>query len=197
VRIAHLAGLTRAKEMIMRGRRITAREALDGARHGGRAGWPARRSDCPLGQGSRGASTDPPSRHSSASSRFKASPELIRRLSNASVAILHDPHELIVLRDMDGNLIDYRDTHRTNQMRDHLQAINEGLVAAAIGLQGRIIQAGDPLSLGGVHVGAVHSGLHRVFNRGSFNLGGRLPGGRTSRKSFVRTSRSAETRRSN
>jgi 2-oxoglutaroyl-CoA hydrolase len=29
VRIAHLAGLTRAKEMIMRGRRITAREALD------------------------------------------------------------------------------------------------------------------------------------------------------------------------
>jgi 2-oxoglutaroyl-CoA hydrolase len=29
VRIAHLAGLTRAKEMIMRGRRITAREAFD------------------------------------------------------------------------------------------------------------------------------------------------------------------------
>ena len=29
VRIAHLAGLTRAKEMIMRGRRITAREALE------------------------------------------------------------------------------------------------------------------------------------------------------------------------
>ena len=29
VRIAHLAGLTRAKEMIMRGRRLSAREALD------------------------------------------------------------------------------------------------------------------------------------------------------------------------
>jgi 2-oxoglutaroyl-CoA hydrolase len=29
VRIAHMAGLTRAKEMIMRGRRLTAREALD------------------------------------------------------------------------------------------------------------------------------------------------------------------------
>src|SRR3954451_24661817 len=29
VRIAHLAGLTRAKEMIMRGRRISAREGLD------------------------------------------------------------------------------------------------------------------------------------------------------------------------
>ena len=29
VRIAHLVGLTRAKEMIMRGRRLTAREALD------------------------------------------------------------------------------------------------------------------------------------------------------------------------
>jgi 2-oxoglutaroyl-CoA hydrolase len=31
VRIAHLAGLTRAKEMIMRGRRISAREAYDWA----------------------------------------------------------------------------------------------------------------------------------------------------------------------
>ena len=29
VRVAHLAGLTRAKEMIMRGRRISAREAFD------------------------------------------------------------------------------------------------------------------------------------------------------------------------
>jgi 2-oxoglutaroyl-CoA hydrolase len=29
IRIAHLAGLTRAKEMIMRGRRLSAREALD------------------------------------------------------------------------------------------------------------------------------------------------------------------------
>ena len=60
VRIAHLAGLTRAKEMIMRGRRITAREAFDwGLGHRGRAGRSARRSDCPLGQGSRGAPADP------------------------------------------------------------------------------------------------------------------------------------------
>ena len=35
---------------------------------------------------------------------------------------------------------------------------------------------GDPLQVGAVKLGAAQSDLHRVFNRSSFNLGGRLYG---------------------
>ena len=110
-------------------------------------------------------------------SRFKATSELVNELSGAPIAILHDPYEVVVLRDADGNLIDYRDTDLTTRWRRRLASINEGLRAAAIGLQGRIIRAGDPLRVGPVNLGAVHSDLHRVFNRGSFKLGGRMYGG--------------------
>jgi hypothetical protein len=110
-------------------------------------------------------------------SRFKATSELVSELSRAPIAILHDPFEVVVLRDGDGNLIDYRDTDLTIRWRRRLASINEGLRAAAIGLQGRIIRAGVPLRVGPVNLGAVHSDLHRVFNRGSFKLGGRMYGG--------------------
>jgi hypothetical protein len=111
-------------------------------------------------------------------SRFKASAELIKLLSGQPLTVLHDPCELLILRDIDGNLVEYSDTVRTRKMRRNLQEINEALLAVAIGLQGRrIIKSGDPLSVGGANIGAAHNNLHRVFNRGTFRLGGRLYGG--------------------
>jgi hypothetical protein len=110
-------------------------------------------------------------------SRFKASSALINELSRATIAILHDPHELVLLRDSDGQLIDYRESDLTKRWRRNLATINEALCAATLELQGRSIRAGDPLRAGLVNLGAVHSDLHRVFNRGCFNLGGRLYGG--------------------
>jgi hypothetical protein len=106
-------------------------------------------------------------------SRFKASLELIQRLNAAPVTILHDPQELIVLRDDDAVPIDYRDSDRTNRWRRHLKGINEALVATAIGIRGRAVRDGDPLPEG---VGVARNSLHRVFNRGSFTLGGRFYG---------------------
>jgi hypothetical protein len=109
-------------------------------------------------------------------SRFKASVELIQRLSAAPVTILHDPRELIVLRDDDGSPIDYRDTDRTNDWRRHLNEINEAILATAIGIWERTVRDGDPLRVGGRSLGVVRNSLHRVFNRGSFSLGGRFYG---------------------
>jgi hypothetical protein len=40
-------------------------------------------------------------------------PELMKRLNEAPLAVIHDPHEVILLRDKEGNLIDYRETERS------------------------------------------------------------------------------------
>jgi hypothetical protein len=109
-------------------------------------------------------------------SRFRASSKLINQLSGTPIAILHDPHELAVLRDEDGKLVDYRETNQTDRWRRNLGIINEALGGATIGLQGRIIKAGDSLRAGKANLGAVHTSLRRVFNRGSFKLGGRFYG---------------------
>ena len=85
-------------------------------------------------------------------SRFKASPELLRRLSEPPLAVVHDPRELIVLRDHDGNVIDYTDTRRTDRMRRNIQSINEAIMGAAIELRGRAIRDGDPLQVGNANV---------------------------------------------
>jgi hypothetical protein len=111
-------------------------------------------------------------------SRFKASAELIKLLSGQSLTVLHDPCELLILRDIDGNLVEYSDTARTRKMRRNLEEINEALLAVAIGVQGQgTIKNGDPLSMGGMNIGAARNDLHRVFNRSTFRLGGRLYGG--------------------
>ena len=50
-----------------------------------------------------------PPGHRGEQSRFKASGKSIKLLNQAPVAIIHDPHEVIILHDKDGNLIDYDD----------------------------------------------------------------------------------------
>jgi hypothetical protein len=111
-------------------------------------------------------------------SRFRASPALIQVLGLAPLAVVHDPREMVILRDADGNLIDYSDSERTHRMRRNVREINEAILATALGLHGLgSIHDGDPLQVGGRNIGAAHNRLHRVFNRASFGLGGRFYGG--------------------
>ena len=52
------------------------------------------------------------------------------------MAVIHDPQERIILRDKDGELIDYNETERSGRWRRKLDEINEALLSVAIGLQG-------------------------------------------------------------
>ena len=93
-----------------------------------------------------------PPGHRGWQSRFKASAELLRRLSEAPLAVVHDPRELIVLRDHDGKVSDYADTRRTDRMRRDIQSINEAIMGTAIELRGRAIRDGDLLQVGNANV---------------------------------------------
>jgi hypothetical protein len=110
-------------------------------------------------------------------SRFRASEELIAIWEGGGPEITHAPRELIVLRGCDGELLDYADTEQTAQWRRNLAEINEAITSTEIRLDGRLIRDGEPLHLEAVQFGAAHSDLHRVFNRASFEHGGRFYGG--------------------
>jgi hypothetical protein len=99
-------------------------------------------------------------------------------LSERPLVIIHDPRELVVLRDRGGCLIDYADTRRSGsiRMRRNVEEINEMIASVPIGLRGSIIRDGDMLQVGKANVGAASSTLYRVFNR-EFSYGGRLYGG--------------------
>ena len=111
-----------------------------------------------------------PPGHRGFQSRFRASPALIAELKET--APLYEPLEIILLRDANGDLVDYRDNRKIRAMRSRLAALNEGLASQQIALDGRIIRQGDILENGG----RARAQLHRVFNRGDFELGGRFYG---------------------
>jgi hypothetical protein len=112
-----------------------------------------------------------PPGHRGYQSRFCASDVLLKEL--AKVKVVYEPLETIVLRDRDGCLVNYRDTPLTKDMRRRLETINERLVTQEIAIKGRVIREGDCLDNGG----RARAKLHRVFNRSSFDLGGRFYGG--------------------
>jgi hypothetical protein len=111
-----------------------------------------------------------PPGHRGYQSRFRASTALLAELRE--IKPLYEPLEIILLRDADGNLADYRDNRKTRAMRSRLRDINAGLASQQIALDGRIIREGDILDNGG----RARAQLHRVFNRSDFELGGRFYG---------------------
>lgn len=84
-----------------------------------------------------------------------------------------EPTESIILKDNTKRLMRYKDTARTNAMRNALSRINGVLCAADIGIarQSRIDVGLDcePIER--------NARLYRVFNNGTFNHGGRYYGG--------------------
>jgi hypothetical protein len=111
-----------------------------------------------------------PSGHRGYQSRFRASSALVSELKDA--ALLYEPLEIILLRDADGDLVDYRDNRKIRAMRRRLRDLNAGLTSQQIAVNGQIIREGDTLDNGG----RARAQMHRVFNRGDFELGGRFYG---------------------
>lgn len=87
--------------------------------------------------------------------------------------IRSEPTESIILKDDTKRLIGYKDTARTIAMRSALSRINEVLCAADIGIAN---QSRMDVGLGCKHVDR-NIRLHRIFNNGTFNHGGRYYGG--------------------
>jgi hypothetical protein len=87
--------------------------------------------------------------------------------------VIYDPLETILLRDRDGYLVEYEDNRETRGMRKRLDLLNEALLTQKVAVAGRVIREGDALDLGG----RARTQMHRVFSRGSFDLGGRFYGG--------------------
>jgi hypothetical protein len=112
-----------------------------------------------------------PPGHRGFQSRFRGTPALLAEM--VRVPIEYRPLEIIILRDTDGNPVDYRDSRETRRMRKQLLEFNEALLGQQIALGDRVIREGDRLDNGG----RAQAKLHRVFHRSDFNLGGRFYGG--------------------
>jgi hypothetical protein len=108
--------------------------------------------------------------HRGFQSRFRASAVLLAE--TASTGVVYKPLEIIMVRDAEGNPVDYRDNRNTLRMRKRLQALNEGLGSLEIGIDGQIVREGDRLENGG----RARVQLQRIFHRGDFELGGRFYG---------------------
>ena len=99
-----------------------------------------------------------------------------------ALVVKHPQEEIILLKDSDGKLIDYRDSVETMRMRGNLEAINDqisstwnDLYLSDVGLKelNSRLQLDDerqPLDFNS-------SKLYRVFNNSSFEQGGRFYGG--------------------
>jgi hypothetical protein len=111
-----------------------------------------------------------PPGHRGFQSRFRASSALLTETKETKP--LYEPLEIILLRDSNGDLVDYRDNRKIRAMRSRLTALNEGLASQQVALDGRVIHEGDILDNGG----RARAQLHRVFHRGEFDLGGRFYG---------------------
>src|SRR5262249_50024827 len=83
--------------------------------------------------------------------------------------------EIVILRDANKGLIDYADNAETRRIRFNLLAINDALAATELTYQGRLMRSGDILVIDEDRI-PVRNALHRVFNRGAFDLGGRFYG---------------------
>jgi hypothetical protein len=108
-------------------------------------------------------------------SRMRLSATAAHSFEHAGAKLIFAPPEIVILRDANKRLIDYADNDETRRIRFNLLAINEALAAAELTYQGRLIRSGDILLADQDRI-VVRNALYRVFNRGSFDLGGRFYG---------------------
>lgn len=104
-------------------------------------------------------------------SRMRATQKLIQILTRCHVTeemIGRAPNlELIILKDQDSKPLDYDETPETVRMRENLKAYNDLLDNHSISLN---VETQEKVDL-------TANRLHRVFNNGSFEDGGRFYGG--------------------
>ncbi|MBQ0820724.1 hypothetical protein KBI52_10955 [Microvirga sp. HBU67558] len=105
-------------------------------------------------------------------SRYCATPELIARWK--AKAADFTLYGLVRLKDADGNLIHYRDTDETRRMVKELRGINEYLASHTLDLNAPDAERiGHHIKLDGAYYLPTTTEIYRVFNAGSFKLGGR------------------------
>jgi hypothetical protein len=85
-------------------------------------------------------------------------------LGNAPLPVVYDPAETLILRDKDGNNIDYRETAETRRRRRNLAIINEAVGSAVVAHPdlGEVVD-GTPVQLGKANAGPAKRTLHRVY----------------------------------
>jgi len=108
-------------------------------------------------------------------SRMRLSPSAAHSFEQAGAKLIFDAPEIVVLRDANKQLIDYGDNAETRRIRFKLITINDALAATELTYRGRLMRSGDVLDVEGNRI-VVRNALHRVFNRGVFDLGGRFYG---------------------
>ncbi len=96
--------------------------------------------------------------------RHAVRPEMIGRTED---------EEVIHLKDSAGNRIEYTDTAGTRRMRAMVRRYNEALSQARITLSDEGVRLAEEL---GQPIDFSRTRVYRVFNRGSFKLGGRFYG---------------------
>jgi excisionase family DNA binding protein len=105
-------------------------------------------------------------------SRYWATPELVARWQAKAAAFTL--YGLVRLKDSDGNLIPYRDTDETRRMVKEVRGINEYLASHTLDLNAPDAERiGHHIKLDGAYYLPTTTELYRVFNAGSFKLGGR------------------------
>jgi hypothetical protein len=108
-------------------------------------------------------------------SRLHARPHLSERLKECPVHF--EPREVIWLRDHDGKLVDYAETRCTRRLREEIEAINADMSNIVVDLAGpHAHKVGRHWVVSGNYLLPTPPRVHRVFNRGSFEKGGRLYG---------------------
>jgi hypothetical protein len=105
-------------------------------------------------------------------SRFWATAPLMQNF-----AISFVPHETIILKSCDGKPLPYSDTEITRRMRTELEAINQNLEGIEISLRGPgVARTRRGWIVAGACTPPTPLYLRRIFNRGSFDFGGRAYG---------------------
>ena len=106
--------------------------------------------------------------------------QLLRAFQDASIGVLdigyQEGRETIILRDSDGNDIEYEDTKQTLRMRETLTAYNELLQATHIDCQ-HLDQPWVEKKQGRAPVSQHHKFVRRIFSRSSWEQNGRFYGG--------------------
>jgi hypothetical protein len=108
-------------------------------------------------------------------SRLRATPLLHALLCEAPVR--SQVHEVIWLRDDRRRLVNYADTALTRRLRKEVEAVNTIMAEIEVDLAGPDVQkVGSYWIVSGARVLPAAPRVRRVFNRSSFNKGGRLYG---------------------
>ena len=109
-------------------------------------------------------------------SQLWATPMLMNAFKD--VAAVYDPHEIIRLKNDDGELIEYPFRDATSRLKKGLERNNSDLSSIVVDFAGPgIMRTSRQITINGSHYRITPPALYRVFNRSSFSMGGRAYAG--------------------